>query len=81
MSRHFALSSEHTGAIAKIFPHAKNQFSGPDSFFNHFVTDIYIYTHILTFKTRLLFFCLCIYIYIYRVERQLSELQLSEHFS
>ena len=44
MSRHFRLSSELTGAIAKRFPHAKNQLSGPDSFFKQFVTDIYIYT-------------------------------------
>ena len=43
MSRHFRLSSELTGAISKRFPHAKNQLSGPDSFFNQFVTDIYIY--------------------------------------
>ena len=42
MSRHFRLSSELTGAIAKKLPHAKNQLSGPDSFFNQFVTDIYI---------------------------------------
>ena len=41
MSRHFALSSELTGAIAKRLPHAKNQLSGPDSFFDQFVTDIY----------------------------------------
>ena len=52
MSRHFALSSEIIGAIAKGLPHAKNQLSGPDSFFNQFVTDIYIYVYI------------CIYIYI-----------------
>ena len=39
MSRHFGLSSELTGAIAKKLPHAKNQLSGPDSFFNQFVTD------------------------------------------
>ena len=38
MSRHFGLSSELTGAIAKKLPHAKNQVSGPDSFFNQFVT-------------------------------------------
>ena len=44
MSRHFALNSELTGAIAKILPHAKNQLSAPGSFFNQFVTDIYIYT-------------------------------------
>ena len=42
MSRHFALSSELSGAIAKIVPHAKNQLSTPGSFFNQFVTDIYI---------------------------------------
>ena len=46
MSRHFGLSSELTGAIAKRLPHAKNQLSGPDSFFNQFVTDIYIYIEI-----------------------------------
>ena len=44
MSRHFALSSELTGAIAKKLPHAKNQLSVPGSFFNQFVTEIYIYT-------------------------------------
>ena len=43
MSGHFALSSELTGAIAKILPHAKNQLSMTGSFFNQFVTDIYIY--------------------------------------
>ena len=43
MSRHFALNSELTGAIAKKLPHAKNQPSAPGSFFNQFVTDIYIY--------------------------------------
>ena len=41
MSRHFRRRSELSGAIAKILPHAKNQLSGPDSFFNQFVTDIY----------------------------------------
>ena len=41
MSRHFALSSELTGAIAKRLPHAKNQPSMPGSFFNQFVTAIY----------------------------------------
>ena len=45
MSQHFALSSELTGAIAKRLPHAKNQLSEPGSFFNQFVTDIYIYIH------------------------------------
>ena len=46
MSRHFALSSELSGAIAKRLPHAKNQPSTPGSFFNQFVTDIYIYIYI-----------------------------------
>ena len=41
MSRHFALSSELSGAIAKRLPHAKNQLSVPGIFFNQFVTDIY----------------------------------------
>ena len=45
MSRHFGLSSELTGAIAKRLPHAKNHLAGPGSFFNQFVTDIYIYTN------------------------------------
>ena len=45
MSRHFRLSSELTGAIAKRLPHAKNQLSTPGSFFNQFVTDIYIYIY------------------------------------
>ena len=45
MSRHFRLSSELTGAIAKRLPHAKNQLSAPGSFFNQFVTDIYIYIY------------------------------------
>ena len=48
MSRHFALSSELTGAIAKRLPHAKNQLSVPGSFFNQFVTEIYIYVYIYT---------------------------------
>ena len=42
MSRHFRLRSERIGAIAKRLPHAKNQLSAPGSFFNQFVTDIYI---------------------------------------
>ena len=46
MSRYFALSSELTGAIAKRLPHAKNQLSGPGSFSNQFVTDVYIYIYI-----------------------------------
>ena len=48
MTRHFRLSSELTGAIAKRQPHANNQLSGPDSFFNQFVTDIDRYTHTQT---------------------------------
>ena len=42
MSRHFRLNSELSGAIAKRLPHAKNQLSPPSSFFNQFVTEIYI---------------------------------------
>ena len=41
MSRHFALNSEPTRAIAKRLPHAKNQLSAPGSFFNQFVTEIH----------------------------------------
>ena len=54
MSRHFRLSSELTGAIAKRLPHAKNQLSVPGSFFNQFVTDIYIYIHKHTNNNRVL---------------------------
>ena len=39
MSRHFALSSELGGAIAKRLPHAKNQPFVRGSFFNQFVTE------------------------------------------
>ena len=46
MSGHFGLSSELAGAIAKRLPHAKNQPSTPGSFFNQFVTYIYIYIYI-----------------------------------
>ena len=42
MSRYFRLSSELSGAIAKRSTHAKNQLSVPGSFFNQFVTDIYM---------------------------------------
>ena len=52
MSRHFRLSSELTGAIAKRLPHAKNQLSMTGSFFNQFVTDIYIYIYIYTTRTK-----------------------------
>ena len=41
MSRHFHLSSELGGAIAKRLPYAKNQLSVTGSFFDQFVTDIY----------------------------------------
>ena len=47
MSRHFRMASERSGPIAKRLPYTKNQFSVPGSFFNQFVTDIYI----LTIKT------------------------------
>ena len=46
MSRHFGLSSELSGAIAKRLLHAKNQLPAPGSFFNQFVTEIYIYIYI-----------------------------------
>ena len=46
MSRHFGLSSELPGAIAKRLPHSKNHLSGLDSLFNQFVTDIIYYTAI-----------------------------------
>ena len=48
MSNHFRLSSELTGAIAKRLSYAKNQLSVPGSFFNQFVTYIYIYIYILS---------------------------------
>ena len=40
MSRHFGLSSEVSGAIAKRLPYPKNQLSVSGSFSNQFVTDI-----------------------------------------
>ena len=43
MSQHFCLNSELSGAIAKRLPHAKNQLSVTGSFFNQFVTNIYIH--------------------------------------
>ena len=45
MSRHFRMRSELSGAIAQRLPHAKNQLSVPGSFFNQFVTGIYIYIY------------------------------------
>ena len=45
LSRHFALNSELTGAIAKRLSHAKNLLSMTGSIFNQFVADIYIYTY------------------------------------
>ena len=61
MSRHFALNSELTGAIAKRLPHAKNQPYAPGSFFNQFVTDIYIYIHIYIYNHRVLIVRINIY--------------------
>ena len=46
MSRYFHLSSELSGAIAKRLLHAKNQLPVPGSFFNQFVTYIYIYSRL-----------------------------------
>ena len=72
MSRHFGLSSELSGALAKRLPHANNQLSVPGSFFNQFVADIYIYTsiytyiylyHMFTHINRVLIVKLCILIY------------------
>ena len=56
MSQHFGLSSEFTGAIAKRLPHAKNQLSAPDIFFNQFVTEVYIYIYIYINKYTLIEF-------------------------
>ena len=56
MSRHFRLRSELSGAIAKRLPHAKKQLSVPGSFFNQFVTDIYIYIYTHTNKQTLIEF-------------------------
>ena len=42
MSKYFRPKSELSGAIAKKLPHAKNQLSAPGSFFDQFVTFIYI---------------------------------------
>ena len=50
LTRHFRLKSEFSGAIAKRLAHAKNHHSPPSSFFNHFVTYIYIYTYISRLK-------------------------------
>ena len=70
MSRHFALSSELTGAITKRLPHAKNQLSVPCSFFNQFVTDIYIYIYTQTNNNRVLIVRIYLYIpYIYTQAR------------
>ena len=44
ISQHFRLMSELSGVISKRLPYAKNQLSVPGSFFNQFVTDIYILT-------------------------------------
>ena len=45
MSRHFRLRSELSGAIAKRFPHAKNQLSCGWQFLQS-IRYIYIYTHV-----------------------------------
>ena len=55
MSRHFALNSEHIGAISKRLPHAKNQHSVPGKFLQS-IRYIYIYIYI---------YIVYIYIYIY----------------
>ena len=44
MSQNFRLRSELSGAIAKGLSHTKN-ISVPGSFFNQFVTYIYIYIY------------------------------------
>ena len=51
INRHFALSSELIGAIAKKLLHAKNQLSGTGSFFNQFVTDRYIHCPTKSIRT------------------------------
>ena len=71
MSRHFALNSELTGAIAKI--HAKNQLSAPCSFFNQFVTDIYIYVYTICINRVLLVRIYIIYTYIYICNELIEE--------
>ena len=38
----FDLRTELTGAIAQRLLHSKNQLSAPGSFFNQFITEIYI---------------------------------------
>ena len=45
MSQHFRLKLELSGTMDKRLKHAKNQFSVPGSFFNQFVTYIYIYVN------------------------------------
>ena len=52
MSRHFRLKSELSRAIAKRLPHANYQLSVPGSFFNQFVTEIYIYTRAKVFEQK-----------------------------
>ena len=56
MSRHFRLSSEVAGAIAKRLPYANNQLSTPGSLLNQFVTYIYIYIYIYTHTQTLIEF-------------------------
>ena len=76
MSRHFALSSELTGAIAKRLPYAKNQLSVTGSFYNQFVTDIYIYIYIYTNINRVLIVKIYIYICNELIEETASHRKL-----
>ena len=55
MNIQILLKSELSGAIAKRLLHAKNQLSAPGSFFNQFVTDIYIYIYIYIYIHNLLY--------------------------
>ena len=73
MSRHFRLSSELTGAIAKRLPHVKNQPSASGSFFNQFVTDIYIYIYIYIQSSSFNSKDIYIYIYIYICNELIEE--------
>ena len=67
MSHHFLMKVtsyvRHVSAIAKRLPHAKNQPSAPGSFFNQFVTDIYIYIYIYIYIQSSSFNSKDIYIY------------------
>ena len=69
ISQHFRLNSELSGAIAKKLPHAKNQLSVPGSFFNQFVTDIYIYIRIYIYIYEYPYYSNSINLYIYIYKR------------